>query len=126
MGTHIPGPEGLRVYSLAQDLAASVDGIARSIWRDSLARQLVRAADSVVLNIAEGAGHFMPGMKVVHYRIAHGSASECVAALTRLHGRRQDAAVASARRDANMVCIMLDALIRAQERRKTPTPPPNS
>ena len=47
--------------------------------------QLFRAADSVILNIAEGAGRSTPADKRRHYSYAKGSAMECGAALTLLH-----------------------------------------
>jgi four helix bundle protein len=84
----------------------------------SLADQLTRAGESVVLNIAEGAAHFSPGRKSYHYGIAHGSAAECVAALSRIHRRNPTPAVENARRAANMVGVMLHALIQAQQRRR--------
>ena len=44
---------------------------------------MMRAADSVVLNIAEGQGrgHATQGARNRHYTIAMGSAAECAAAL---------------------------------------------
>lgn len=51
--------ENLRVYGLAEELADAVWKIVRrwdSLARDTMGRQLVRAADSVGANIAEGSG----------------------------------------------------------------------
>jgi hypothetical protein len=63
----------------------SVDRIARVFARNgSMADQLRRSAESIVLNIAEGAGHYSPGRKIYHYQLARGSAGECIAALTHL------------------------------------------
>ncbi len=113
------GPERLRVYALAQDLGAEVDAILRGLdRRDRICEQLRRAVDSVILNIAEGAGHYGPGRKVALYQIAHGSATECIAALTRLDRRRPTRATRAARRTANMICIMLTGLIRMQSDRR--------
>lgn len=47
----------------------------------SLKNQLIRASESIVLNIAEGAGQLTPAMKKKHYRIAFASAAESHAAL---------------------------------------------
>ena len=47
-------------------------------------RQLWRAADSIALNIAEGAGRIAGREKLSFYRVALGSASECVAFLSLL------------------------------------------
>ncbi len=43
--------------------------------------QLRRASQSIILNIAEGAGYPSTGKKKSHYAIARGSALECGAAL---------------------------------------------
>ena len=53
--------ENLRVYQLAEDLADSVwEVVARwnSFDRDTLGKQIVRSADSVGANIAEGTGRY--------------------------------------------------------------------
>jgi four helix bundle protein len=79
------GPERLRVYQLALMFACQMDRALREVGCGSaLSIQLVRAAESIILNIAEGAAHFSPGRKRYSYQIAHGSAGECIAALTRL------------------------------------------
>ncbi len=119
--TRLHGPERLRVYHLALKLVALVDRIAedRSIAR-SILDQLRRAAESVVLNIAEGAGHFSPGRKIACYQIARGSAAECAAALTILKQRHSSPLIDEARRTANMICTMLTSLIHRQEKRRTP------
>jgi four helix bundle protein len=115
----VRGPERLRVYHLAQDLATSVDRIARVSARNgSLADQLRRSAESIVLNIAEGAGHYSPGRKIYHYQLARGSAAECIAALTQVNRRRPSEVIASSRRSANMISAMLTALIHSLETRR--------
>jgi four helix bundle protein len=45
------------------------------------ADQLVRAAESVVRNIAEGAGRWSEADSAKHYKIARGEAMECAASL---------------------------------------------
>lgn len=62
--------------SLAQDI---VEGLPRG--NGNLADQLQRAASSITLNIAEGAGEFSSAEKARFYRIAKRSATECAAAL---------------------------------------------
>jgi hypothetical protein len=63
-----------------------VDRIARASARGgSIAGHLRRSAESIVLNIAEGAGHYSPGRMIYHYQLARGSAGECIAALTHLY-----------------------------------------
>ena len=49
--------------------------------------QIFRASDSIVLNIAEGAGRYARADKRRHYNYALGSAMECGAALTLLFAR---------------------------------------
>jgi four helix bundle protein len=112
------GPERLRVYDLALDLNSSIDGVIVSCGlKRSLADQLRRAGESVLLNIAEGAGHYSPARKAYHYQTARASATECIGALTRIHRLHPTEAATTTRRTANMVCALLNALIRAQRRR---------
>jgi four helix bundle protein len=53
--------ESLRVYTLSEDLADSIWEIATE-WdtfnRDTIGKQIVRSADSIGANIAEGTGRF--------------------------------------------------------------------
>jgi four helix bundle protein len=112
----LPGPERLRAYDLAQQLGLAVDQVVRDCRvRKHLEIQLVRAADSTLLNIAEGAGNYSPGRKRFHYEIAHGSAAECIAALTRILNQRHCSHAEDARRKANMLCVMLARLIARQK-----------
>ena len=75
--------EKLDVYQIAIDwvsLAQDIDdGLPRG--KGKLADQLQRAASSIVLNIAEGAGEFSGAEKARIYRIAKRSATECAAVL---------------------------------------------
>ena len=52
------------------------------------ADQLVRAAESVVRNIAEGAGRWSGADCAKHYKIARGEAMECAASLDVLKLRK--------------------------------------
>ena len=100
------------MYHLALAFARQVDALLRRLrLRSSLADQLTRAAESI-LDIAEGAAHFSPGKKRYHYRLADGSASECIGALTRLRDRYPGIDVRALRRTADMICVMLMPLMK--------------
>ncbi|MBI5534023.1 MAG: four helix bundle protein [Deltaproteobacteria bacterium] len=75
--------ERLDVYRAAIDFLVVADEIAVSLPRGRayLVDQLRRAATSIALNIAEGAGEFSPGDKARFYRMARRSATECAAIL---------------------------------------------
>jgi four helix bundle protein len=75
--------ERLDVYIAAIDFVALADDIVEDLprGRHYLADQLQRAATSIALNIAEGAGEFAAAEKVRFYRMARRSATECSAVL---------------------------------------------
>jgi four helix bundle protein len=75
--------EKLDVYQTAVDWVSLAQDIAHTLPRGSgtLADQLQRAAASITLNIAEGAGEFSGAEKARFYRIAKRSATECAAVL---------------------------------------------
>jgi four helix bundle protein len=75
--------EKLEAYQLAIDFVVAADGLVGSLprGRAHLADQFHRAATSIPLNIAEGAGEFSPQDKARFYRIALRSATECAALL---------------------------------------------
>src|SRR5689334_15828641 len=77
--------ERLVVYRLALEFRKSMAPLAKVRGIAPLRDQLFRAADSVVLNIAEGAGRNSRADKQRHYEIAKGSATESAAALELLH-----------------------------------------
>ena len=82
MSTGFPH-ESLDCYRLAVSVARWVAAARFPSRHASLADQAVRAAQSVVLNIAEGAGRTgLPAKN--HFRIALGSAAEVSAVLERL------------------------------------------
>jgi len=64
--------------ALAQQIVAEMLG---AHGHGPLADQLQRAASSITLNIAEGAGEFSSAEKARFYRIAKRSATECAAIL---------------------------------------------
>ena len=102
------GHERLDVYQVALGVARWAAGQVIPPARRHLRDQLVRAADSMVLNIAEGAG-LPPGeSRRNHYRIAAGSASEVGAVLDLVAlpsgPERQE--------ELRRVCAMLAKMIR--------------
>ena len=75
--------EKLDVYVAAIDFVAVADDVVAHLPRGRayLADQLQRAATSIPLNIAEGAGEFSSSEKARFYRMAKRSATECAAIL---------------------------------------------
>ena len=71
--------ERLDVFGVAVDVVAIVDEFAEELpsGRAYIRDQLHRAANSIALNIAEGAGEFLPAEKARFYRMARRSATEC-------------------------------------------------
>jgi len=71
--------EKLDVYRFAIQFVVLADEIVEALPRGRayLADQLRRAGSSIPLNIAEGAGEFMPTEKARFYRMAKRSATEC-------------------------------------------------
>ena len=91
MNTTISQPyfqcERLDVYRIAVKFHRSLVPLRQVRGAADLRDQLMRASESVVLNIAEGAGRFSADDKRRFYRIACGSAMECTGALELLHNR---------------------------------------
>lgn len=73
----------MEVYKLGIQFVVLTSQILKDLpkGRSYLADQLRRAATSIVLNIAEGAGEFFPADKARFYRFACRSATECAAIL---------------------------------------------
>jgi len=80
----------LDVYRHSLDLIAAVDSLSGRMpkGRSHLRDQLDRAATSITLNIAEGAGEFSKDEKQRFYRIARRSAIEVAAVLDIVERRR--------------------------------------
>ena len=108
--------EQLHVYQMALDFLVLSDSLIGSMPRGHayLADQLYRAAASVCLNIAEGAGEFSPSDKARFYRMARRSATECAAILD-VFGRLRLAApdqLSPGREMLVQVVAMLTAMVR--------------
>ena len=75
--------DNLDVYAVAIDFVSIADHIADNMptGRGYLREQLRRAAISIPLNIAEGAGEFSRKDKARFYRMAARSATECAAVI---------------------------------------------
>ena len=75
--------EKLDVYKVSIDFVIMIDTIVAHFprGRSYLADQLQRAATSIPLNIAEGAGEYSRAEKSRFYRIAKRSATECAGIL---------------------------------------------
>lgn len=83
--------EKLRVYELAETLADHLWTITLQrdqYARDTVGKQIVRAADSVGANIAEGLGRGTPADHQRFVSIARGSLNETKPWLRRAHKRR--------------------------------------
>lgn len=78
----------LEAYSIALEFHRSLVPLARQRGLTALRDQMLRAADSVVLNLAEGAGRMARDDKRRFYVISLGSTLECVAVLDCLRNRQ--------------------------------------
>lgn len=105
--------ERLDVYQRALDVLDLCDAIVAQMpaGRAHLKDQLDRAATSVVLNIAEGAGEFSPDEKRRFYRIARRSATEA-AAILHIVERRRHAAEEHTREARDLLTRVVSMLVR--------------
>ena len=79
--------ERLHVYRIAVRFHRSLIPLRQVRGAADLRDQILRASESIVLNIAEGAGRYGSNDKRRFYRMASGSAMECAGALELLHNR---------------------------------------
>ncbi len=83
--------EELKVYNLSMTMAQKIWDIVIK-WdyfnKDTIGKQLVRAADSIAANLSEGFGryHFKENTNFSYY--SHGSLSETKTWLTKTHTRK--------------------------------------
>jgi four helix bundle protein len=79
--------ERLEVYKKAVEFVVLANDVVEQLprGRGYLADQLQRAATSIPLNVAEGAGEFLPKEKARFYRMARRSATESAAILDVCH-----------------------------------------
>ena len=103
----------LDAYHRALDLLEHVDAIYDRLpaGRSHLKDQLDRAATSIVLNIAEGAGEFSRIEKRRFYRMARRSATE-TAAILDIIARRKAAPIASLQHAQTLVVRVVAMLAR--------------
>jgi four helix bundle protein len=96
----------LDVYQRAIEFLALVYDLVEQLPNGHGARadQLVRASESVVRNIAEGAGRWSQADGAKHYKIARGEAMECAACLDVLKLRKL---LASPCHDDGLACCKL-------------------
>jgi four helix bundle protein len=80
----------LDVYQRSIQFLAFASELAPELPRGNAERadQLIRSAEAVVRNIAEGAGRWSKADMSKHYKIARGEAMECAASLDVLKVRR--------------------------------------
>jgi four helix bundle protein len=106
----------LRVYQLAREFLAAAAEFVSSLPRSEsgLRDQLRRAADSVLLNTAEGAGRSGGPDKARFYDYARGSGTECAAILDvfAIRGLASAERVEQARGVLHQIVSILTALAR--------------
>jgi four helix bundle protein len=113
--------EKLEVYCVAVEYADAADAIAAKLKRGHahIRDQLRRASDSIVNNVAEGAGEFQAAEKARFYRIALRSCTESAATLHTCQRRHLSdlIAIEEARLLLKRVVEMLTRLIKSMGRR---------
>ena len=109
--------ERLEVYRFALEFHRSLVPLAHGYQLSALRDQILRAAESVVLNIAEAAGRTSPADKKRIYAIARGSAMEAAACLDLLRNRNAlpDSAHQIRRDQALRIIRILSALSGARK-----------
>lgn len=106
----------LHVYQRSIELLAFVTEVSESVPRGHAERidQLLRASESIVRNIAEGAGRWSRADCAKHYKIARGEAMETAASLDVMRVRKllEPAQHEHALGLVSQVVAMLTALIK--------------
>jgi len=118
--------EKLEVYKVATEYADAADQIAMILKPGNahIRDQLRRASDSIVNNVAEGAGEFQPAEKARFYRIALRSATESAATLHTCLRRQlgDESEIEDARALLKRVVEMLTRLVRSMASRRREDP----
>ena len=105
--------ERLDVFRASLEFVRYVSRLKRVAIQGDRRQQLLRAADSIALNIAEGVGRGPGKARRNFHRIAFGSASECVAILMILEARGDE--VAEGREILSKIGAMLCRLIAGHD-----------
>ena len=116
--------ERLDVYRLALEFVAVANDVVEALPRGRayLADQLQRAATSIALNVAEGAGEYSKKDKARFYRMARRSATECAAIMDVcriVHVADPAAHIQKGRTLLLRIVSMLVAMCRVKERTGT-------
>ena len=116
--------EKLDAVTVAIDMLVCVDELTEGLpsGRAYIRDQIRRSSNSVVLNLAEGAGEFSPAEKARFYRMAKRSATETAAQLMVMERLGLVEDTATARRLLERVVSMLVRMVTAVDRRSRPKP----
>lgn len=108
--------ERMEVYRRAISFVKAANVVRSQLppGRAALSDQLDRAAVSIALNVAEGAGEFSRREKARFYRIARRSATECAAVFDVIHtlALASEPDIASGKEDLRAIVAMLIALAK--------------
>jgi four helix bundle protein len=118
--------ENLRVYQLAEKLADEIWDVVepwKNFAKDTVGKQIVRAADSIGANIAEGDGRRTYQENRRFVRIARGSLNETRHWLRRAFKRRllREEQVASIRAILDELSPKLNAYLKSIGPKRSPT-----
>jgi four helix bundle protein len=109
--------EQLEVYQMAESFSDEIWSIVLTFdqfKRDTIGKQIVRSADSVSANIAEGYGRFYFAESKQFYYYARGSLQETKAWLSKCKRRRlvESSLIDQLTETAELILIKLNAYIR--------------
>jgi four helix bundle protein len=111
--------ENLDVYKKSIALAGDLGVLTESFPKGSyyLSDQLNRAVLSIATNLAEGNGKYSRADRVNYFRIARGSAFECVPILELCKRKKllEDGAHEAYKQRLEEICRMLSGLIKSRE-----------